>query len=88
MNPVSAMLVAYACISPVEPAGASHTVAYMCAPPLVEVAAAPVKPMRVKRQMASRCDGTASECRMSRAECGREFADWRTSKGRRKFRCR
>lgn len=88
MNPVAAMLVAYACISygNYMPDGFNMTQVHKCTPPRVEAAAAvPVKPVR---KMASRCDGTASECKISRAECGQEFADWRTSKGRRKFRCR
>lgn len=52
------------------------------------VAAAPVKPTRAKRKMASRCDGSKAECRISRNECGAEFNDWYWKKGRRKFRCR
>lgn len=145
MNPVAAMLVAYACISPVEafalcvntsdhkPDRLPITNIYKCPPTYAEVLdaaarsinslgaaleknakqwdelnqtlerlnkhigaapapfrvespAAAVKP-RAKR-MVSRCDGSASECRMSRAECGAEFNDWYWKKGRRKFRCR
>lgn len=79
MNPVAAMLVAYACISPVEPAGAAHTVAYQCSPPRVESAAA-VKP-RVKRK-------NSRKVRLA-DRCGSMRAVWYTnSAGRRKYKCR
>lgn len=78
MNSVSAMLVAYACISPVEPAGAAHTVAYMCAAPRVESTAA-VKP-RAKRK---------SVRKVKLADrCGSQKAVWRKLKnGHLKYRC-
>lgn len=80
MNPLSAMFFAYACISPVEPAGASHTVAYMCAPPHVEIAAA--VPARVVKRKSSRKVKLADRC-------GSQRAHWYTNKqGRRKYKCR
>lgn len=79
-----------ACVSPLEPEpklNITFALPSPCvyrAPPRVEVAAA----VPVKRKMASRCDGTASECRMSRPVCGRERSDWYSNKhGRRKFKC-
>lgn len=87
-----------ACVSPLEPAPEINITFALPSPcvyrvvaakPVVEFAAA-VKP-RAKRKMASRCDGSKAECRMSNRVCvgGWPRADWYKRKdGSRGYRCR
>lgn len=78
MNPVAAMLVAYACISTVENMP-DRTEAFKCVPPRVVSAPIQAKPQAKRKvRVAVRTD-----------KCGSMRAVWYTRKdGRRRYRCR
>lgn len=93
MNPVSVMLVAYACVAPLEPApDFNMTVAFKCAPPRVESAAkakpAVPKAKPRKSRLAQLNPNVPGWVLRRKHRCGGETPDWYQKNSAWRYKCR